>query len=144
MVPMNAIAIKQRIINMRMSGASYDDIQNELKCDMEKISFYLNKDSKVNVSKKMRHEYMTDQEALQAYKEKMGCIDCGVDHPHYVLEFDHRPEFKKVGVVSRVLKKYGAEKAWEEVAKCDVVCSNCHKLRTHSRQYPNHYDTIES
>jgi hypothetical protein len=141
---MNAIAIKQRIINMRMAGASYEDIQSELDCDMERISFYLNRDSKVNVSKKMRGEYMSDQEALQAYKEKMGCIDCAKDFPHYVLEFDHRPEFKKFGVVSRILKKYGAEKAWEEVAKCDVVCSNCHKLRTHSRQYPNYDAIIES
>ena len=141
---MNAIAIKQKIIKMRMAGASYEDIQAELGCDMEKISFYLNKDSKVNVSKAMRDAYMTDQEALQAYKEKMGCIDCAKDFPHYVLEFDHRPEFKKFGVVSRILKKYGPEKAWEEVAKCDVVCSNCHKLRTHSRQYGKYDDILES
>lgn len=141
---MNAIAIKQKIIKMRMAGASYEDIQEELGCDMEKISFYLNKDSKVNVSKTMRDAYVTDQEALQAYKEKMGCVDCAKDFPHYVLEFDHRPEFKKFGVVSRILKKYGPEKAWEEVAKCDVVCSNCHKLRTHYRQYGKYDAILES
>ena len=144
MVSMNAIAIKQKIIKMRMAGASYEDIQEELGCDMEKISFYLNKDSKVNVSKTMRDAYVTDQEALQAYKEKMGCVDCAKDFPHYVLEFDHRPEFKKFGVVSRILKKYGPEKAWEEVAKCDVVCSNCHKLRTHYRQYGKYDAILES
>lgn len=141
---MNALAIKQQIIKMRMSGDSYEEIQEKLNIDMEKVSFYLNKDSKTNISKTMRQRYMSDQEALQAYKERMGCLDCGKDYPHFVLEFDHRPEFKKFGVVSRILKKYGADKAWEEVAKCDVVCSNCHKLRTHSRQYPEYGGILES
>jgi hypothetical protein len=51
-----------------------------------------------------------------------------------MLEFDHRPEHKKIANVYTVLKKYGNAKAWEEIAKCDVVCSNCHKHRTHHRQ----------
>jgi hypothetical protein len=50
-----------------------------------------------------------------------------------MLEFDHRPEEKKLDNVYRVLKKYGLEKAMEEIKKCDVVCANCHKHRTHHR-----------
>jgi len=76
-------------------------------------------------------QYLPD---LQQYKEESGCVDCGVLYPHYVLEFDHRPGHKKVGNVYRVLKKYGPEKAWDEVAKCDVVCSNCHKIRSYGRE----------
>lgn len=129
---------------MRSAGASYEDIKKELKCDMEFIAYHLNKDSKVNVSKKMRHQHATELDAIQAYKERMGCIDCGSDYPHFVLEFDHLPEFKKFGQVSHVLKKYGPDKAWEEIAKCDVVCSNCHKLRTNARLFPEDYVTIES
>lgn len=72
--------------------------------------------------------------ALQKHKEDNGCADCGTFYPHYVLEFDHRPGVKKFGNVYHVLKKYGVEKAWAEVAKCDVVCSNCHKIRTYKRQ----------
>lgn len=72
--------------------------------------------------------------ALQRYKEEQGCADCQIDYPHFVLEFDHRPGVKKFGNVYHVLKKYGAEKAWAEVKKCDVVCSNCHKIRTHQRE----------
>jgi hypothetical protein len=51
-----------------------------------------------------------------------------------MLEFDHRPEYKKLDNVYRVLKKYGLEKAMEEIKKCDVVCANCHKHRTHHRE----------
>ena len=139
-----SLTIKQRIVNMRMAGASYADIQRELNCEMTVISYHLNRDSKVNVSKKMRHEHGSELEAIQAYKERMGCIDCERDYPHYVLEFDHLPEFKKFGQVSHILKKYGPDKAWEEIAKCDVVCSNCHKLRTNARLFPEEYATLDS
>tara|TARA_B110000503_G_scaffold24933_1_gene39284 strand:+ start:13457 stop:13705 length:249 start_codon:yes stop_codon:yes gene_type:complete len=71
---------------------------------------------------------------FQAYKEKVGCFDCYVIYPHYILEFDHRPEHKKIDIVYRVLKKFGVDAAWEEVRKCDVVCSNCHKQRTYERE----------
>lgn len=70
---------------------------------------------------------------LHLYKEASGCVDCRNKFPHYVLEFDHRPEFHKIDVVYRVLRNYGAEAAWKEVQKCDVVCSNCHKIRTYMR-----------
>jgi len=136
-----SLTIKQRIVNMRMAGASYEDIERELNCERSVISYHLNRDTKVNVSKKMRREHASELEAIQAYKERMGCIDCGSDYPHFILEFDHLPEFKKFGVVGHILKKYGPDKAWEEIAKCDVVCSNCHKLRSHSRQFPE-YDAI--
>jgi DNA-binding CsgD family transcriptional regulator len=139
-----SLTIKQRIVNMRIAGASYEDIQRELKCDMDQISYHLNKDSKVNVSKKMRHGHSSELEAIQAYKERLGCIDCARDYPHFVLEFDHLPEFKKFGQVSHILKKYGPDKAWEEIAKCDVVCSNCHKLRTNARLFPQYDDILES
>jgi hypothetical protein len=71
--------------------------------------------------------------AIRQYKEDKGCADCRNRYPHYMLEFDHRPEHKKLGNIYSVLKKYGNEKAWEEIAKCDVVCANCHKHRTHHR-----------
>ena len=72
--------------------------------------------------------------AIRKFKEDKGCADCRNRFPHYMLEFDHRPEHKKLGNIYYVLKKYGNEKAWEEIAKCDVVCANCHKHRTHHRQ----------
>ena len=139
-----SLTIKQRIVNMRIAGASYEDIQAELNCDMDQIAYHLNKDSKVNVSKKMRHDHPTELDAIQAYKERMGCIDCGSDYPHFILEFDHLPGFKKFGQVSHILKKYGPDKAWEEIAKCDVVCSNCHKLRTNARLFPEEHVILDS
>jgi hypothetical protein len=72
-------------------------------------------------------------EDLHLFKERQGCSDCRNKYPHYVLEFDHRPEFKKIDNVYRVLRNYGEDAAWAEVGKCDVVCANCHKVRTYQR-----------
>jgi hypothetical protein len=76
---------------------------------------------------------MNQYSQFQAYKEKMGCKDCKVHYPHYILEFDHRPGAKKIDLVYRVLRKYGKDAAWKEVKKCDVVCANCHKQREYER-----------
>jgi len=76
--------------------------------------------------------------AIRQYKEDKGCADCRNRYPHYMLEFDHRPEEKKLDNVYRVLKKFGLEKAMEEIKKCDVVCANCHKHRTHHRKEQEH------
>ena len=71
---------------------------------------------------------------IHLYKEKHGCSDCRNKFPHYILEFDHRPEFKKIDNVYRVLRSYGEKAAWAEIKKCDVVCANCHKMRTYQRE----------
>lgn len=86
-------------------------------------------------SKKHREECAKVLAELHLLKEKRGCFDCRNKFPHYVLEFDHRPGEVKIDNVTRVLKNYGTEMAWKEVAKCDVVCSNCHKVRTYMREH---------
>jgi hypothetical protein len=73
-------------------------------------------------------------EDLHLYKEKKGCADCRNHYPHYVLEFDHKPGLQTIDVVYRVLRNYGEDMAWKEVSKCEVVCANCHKIRTHQRE----------
>lgn len=134
----NGKNLKQRIIQLRLSGMTYDQIAQELKCSKSTISYHLNSSTKVNVNKKgMRFDSANYLDQIQQFKEDKGCTDCGVMYPHFVLEFDHRPEFKKIDNVYRVLKKYGIDKAWQEIAKCDVVCSNCHKLRTYARKMPD-------
>jgi len=85
-------------------------------------------------SAKHRKELHKTLEELHLYKEKNGCADCRNHYPHYVLEFDHKPEYQKIDVVYRVLRTYGPEAAWIEVGKCDVVCANCHKIRTYQRE----------
>lgn len=71
--------------------------------------------------------------AIQAIKLKAGCIDCGYcEHPA-ALDFDHRPlEIKLFSVGTTPNGRW--EQVLREIAKCDVVCANCHRVRTEDRR----------
>lgn len=60
------------------------------------------------------------------------CVDCGIQYPYYVMDFDHRDGEKKSFEMNRV--NYVTMRAIkQEIEKCDVVCSNCHRERTYRR-----------
>lgn len=64
------------------------------------------------------------------------CVDCGGKFPHFVMEWDHVPERgKKICCVSTLFsgRKITAPTIVNELAKCDLVCANCHKVRTYKR-----------
>lgn len=62
------------------------------------------------------------------------CMDCGKKYPYYVMEFDHRKgELKFKDVASMVVE--GFDRIKIEIAKCDVVCANCHRVRTFQRKF---------
>ncbi len=63
------------------------------------------------------------------------CKDCGTSYPPPLMEFDHLRE--KVLSVSMLQKQKWCEKRiLSEVAKCDLVCVGCHRLRTEARFSP--------
>ena len=58
------------------------------------------------------------------------CVDCNRSFPPVCMDFDHRPGEEKVRDVSKC--KTVAQAA-DEISKCDLVCANCHRLRTAAR-----------
>lgn len=62
------------------------------------------------------------------------CADCGRQWPPVCMDFDHRPEHGKAHNVGE-LKSRRKEILHAEIAKCDVVCACCHRLRTEKRGY---------
>jgi hypothetical protein len=59
------------------------------------------------------------------------CVDCG-EHNPVVLEFDHLRD--KSFTIGQALLKRRWKTVLEEMEKCDVVCANCHRLRTAKRR----------
>jgi hypothetical protein len=58
------------------------------------------------------------------------CVDCG-ERDLRTLDFDHRdPALKRLGVAQMVLGGWTWAAVAEEIAKCDVRCANCHRVRT--------------
>lgn len=60
------------------------------------------------------------------------CADCGVIYPYYVMDFDHRENKTKKFLVSQTAQM-SINAIKREISKCDVVCANCHRERTHRR-----------
>jgi hypothetical protein len=58
------------------------------------------------------------------------CLDCGKTYPPYVMDFDHRDPSTKVTKVSSMVYKGSERLLLAEIAKCDLVCANCHRIRT--------------
>jgi hypothetical protein len=64
------------------------------------------------------------------------CQDCGgIFHP-WVMELDHREGTKKEAAVANLGSKGCTDaRLLEEIEKCDVVCANCHRMRTYRRMF---------
>lgn len=69
---------------------------------------------------------------LNLFKSTEPCVDCGKVYPWQCMEFDHCRGIKSRGVAS--LDSAGALLQQAEAEKCDLVCANCHRLRTYERQ----------
>jgi hypothetical protein len=59
------------------------------------------------------------------------CIDCGNSNP-VVLEFDHRvkKESRQHSITEMLNDRKSWDKVEQEIAKCDVRCANCHRIKT--------------
>lgn len=68
---------------------------------------------------------------LAELKEKTGCKDCGVKN-HIILDFDHLRD-KKYNISRMVHDGFSWRAILKEIDKCEVVCANCHRIRTHNR-----------
>jgi hypothetical protein len=58
------------------------------------------------------------------------CMDCGGIFPVCAMDFDHRSRPDKEALVGRLVDSLSERRLRAEMAKCDVVCSNCHRMRT--------------
>lgn len=83
---------------------------------------------------------MLIQEFIREYKLSRGCADCGYNKHHAALDFDHIKGEK----VFNVCNAKSIKQASEEMKKCEVVCANCHRIRTYERlQNPCTYEPAE-
>lgn len=86
-----------------------------------------------------RLNYWRRREAKRVYVQKVktetSCADCG-HHFHYCqVDFDHVRGEKRYAIDNIVSSNLSMDYLLEEISKCDVVCSNCHRLRTFARKH---------
>jgi hypothetical protein len=72
-------------------------------------------------------------EWLLSLKDGRPCTDCGRVFPPEVMQWDHLPGVLKLGNISTDLRGRSRDEVLQEIAKCELVCANCHAIRTFAR-----------
>lgn len=85
--------------------------------------------ARLRVSNKRRQKSIAEFVNLQKNKP---CMDCGISYPSYVMDFDHLGN-KIASIAVMVQEMRSIAKIQAEINKCDLVCANCHRERTHGR-----------
>lgn len=75
----------------------------------------------------MKIIYKDKVKSLQNIKANIKCAKCG-ESRGYVLDFHHKDPTVKEDTIARMTSnKYTLDKIQEEIDKCVVLCSNCHR-----------------
>jgi hypothetical protein len=87
-----------------------------------------------NKLQKQRRLNLTNKNRLlvNAFKSKP-CLDCGNNYPIECMDFDHI-NGEKLYNVSKMVHHCSTNAMLNEIAKCEVVCANCHRIRTAKRR----------
>ena len=100
----------------------YKDSKKQKKAQHES---YLRNKEKYRKKRKQRRKERRD--FLNKYKADRGCLLCNEKRAPCLI-FHHRdPSKKKYGINIIATHLYSDKIIIEELAKCDVICANCHR-----------------
>lgn len=105
--------------------------------------FYGQKDARLGVTSECRRCHLNrsartkirlrdGHAALISFLKTAPCAECGEWFPAIAMDFDH-VSGKKFREISGLVRKFAEETVLAEIAKCEVVCANCHRIRSASR-----------
>ncbi len=86
-------------------------------------------------SKEKRRKVRQARKAWIAVFKSVPCMDCGNTFPPECMDFDHVRGVKKFRISYCLTSSEKVLLA--EMAKCEIVCSNCHRIRTRIRRLSN-------
>tara|TARA_B110000858_G_scaffold140488_1_gene159507 strand:+ start:216 stop:599 length:384 start_codon:yes stop_codon:yes gene_type:complete len=92
---------------------------------------------KINKGKRVSQKKLISfrQKVLRRYKLLKGCAYCGYKKHFNALDFDHINRVAKIKSVSRlVTDTVSFKRIKDEARKCEVLCSNCHRIKTYKNK----------
>ena len=81
---------------------------------------------------RLKRERVRVHTARLAVLKDVPCADCGGKFPPECMDFDH-VRGEKLFLVGSAGQR-SIEDVDAEIAKCDVICANCHRTRTKKRR----------
>jgi hypothetical protein len=109
-------------------GSGYQAYCRECKKQYDADWYKANKARRKDKVRADRRDYV---DWLDSLKEGKPCADCGGVYPPYVMEWHHLPGSEKKLVVADTRRaSFSRARILAEIAKCELVCANCHRERT--------------
>jgi len=118
---------KQNDKKIKQYQKQYSETNKE-KISKQRKDHYEN--NKEKIAKRQKEFYLKNKTKIDEIK-KQPCADCGNSFPTVCMDFDHVRGRKLYNIAN--MKSQSWELVEAEIAKCDVICSNCHRIRTHER-----------
>ena len=119
--PLEAFAWRRKSRNQR------DNYCRPCRADYKQEHYAANRQRYIATALRRKRALAAERAAfLIEYFRAHPCADCGETDP-VVLEFDHRGD--KAFTIGAALRDRRWDDILDEIAKCDVVCANCHRRR---------------
>ena len=100
-------------------------------CQRARESYQRNKESaKARCAKAAKARILERRKYVYEYLRTHPCVECEESDP-VVLEFDHIDrEDKDTNICQAIWANWAMKRLNAEIAKCQVLCANCHRRRT--------------
>lgn len=125
--------LSDNIKRLAIDGKSYNQIKEELGCSKGTISYHLGVGQREKTRGRTRDSRNKITKYIQEVKQAAKCADCGENYPYWIMEFDHLGD-KLFTIGQRNGRSTSLDTIKVEIAKCEIVCANCHRNRTHYRK----------
>lgn len=126
----NKCSIEKPFTEFHKRGKGYQSVCKQCKAVYSKSYYTDNAESCKASRKRVAQEYLK----WYADLKRSPCTDCGIEYDPVCMQWDHLPEYEKVASLGTLLSLHNKAKILEEIQKCELVCANCHCLRTKSRK----------
>lgn len=73
------------------------------------------------------------RETMNEFKLKHGCSRCGFNEHPAALDFHHRSD-KEFNISAMANRGASLKRIVKELEKCDILCANCHRTLTYSKE----------
>jgi len=115
----------------RRERGQRDNYCRACRADYRHAHYAANRDRYIDNAGRRRRALVRERVTfLVEFLRRHPCADCGEPDP-LVLEFDHLGH--KHFNISKGLRDRNWDSVLAEIAKCEVVCANCHRRRTATR-----------
>lgn len=122
---------------VRKTGKRINELYEKCKLCMKlrgRLYYHLNRERQLPLAiARKRRAFVFKTKYINEIKDRP-CRDCGGRFPLCAMDFDHLdPKIKLASIAHMRIMNWCLEKIKQEIEKCDVVCSNCHRVRTYNR-----------